>query len=103
MESQMPDRIEAAVANLTTALNDLKVTWHGRTEHFKRILYGIVVASALQLVSLLIIISAIHPGIPVLRIYEHNAAQTARFVQSINESHQQILNRLPPTTTTTIP
>lgn len=97
----MPERIEAAMDRVVDAFHELRATMQQRTEHFTRILIGLGVLSLVQLLSLLLIISAVTPGMPVLRVYERNAKRTAEFIVKLDARHIEILDRLPTTTTTT--
>lgn len=95
----MPERIEAAMDRVVDAFHELRATMQNRTEHFTRILIALGVMSVAQLLSMLLIISAVTPGVPVLRVYERNAKRTAKVIVQLDARHLEILDRLPTTTT----
>ena len=94
MVETVPERIEAALLQVGQKFDQLREAMHARTEHFTRILLALGVIVIFQLIVLCVILSAVMPGWPILRIYERNEKRTAGVVVALNQQHCEILSSL---------
>ena len=81
----------AGIDELIGKLEEVREDFHAlrdamkdRTEHFQRILLAQAVGAVAVIFSLLIIISAVMPGVPVMRIYERNQSKSSEIVRTLN-------------------
>ena len=78
------DELIAKLDEVRADFYALRLAMQDRTEHFNRILLAQCAGAVAVTVSLLIIISAVMPGVPLLRIYERNQAKSGEIVRQLN-------------------